>query len=90
MIQRSCETCVSQAVSDLMSSLGTVCLVLFIVVLVLVILLVVMIQLEAFKRKMDFKDKLGSAADNLPLKALDRMIETLQRTVKAMEKEFKM
>lgn len=61
-----------------------------IVVIILVVILVVLINLEIWKRKAEFKDKLGSAADNLPTKALDRIIETLQKTIKAMDKEFKM
>lgn len=61
-----------------------------IVVVVLVIILMVLINLEIWKRKADFKDKLGSASDNLPAKALDRIIDTLQKTTKAMDKEFKM
>ena len=61
-----------------------------IVVIILVVILVVLINLEIWKRKAEFKDKLGSAADNLPMKALDRIIETLQKTTKAMDKEFKM
>ena len=73
-----------------MKKVGTVCYIMVIVVVILVLVLVVLINLEVWRRKSDFKDKLGSAADNLPLKALDRMIETLQKTTKAMEKEFKM
>ncbi len=72
-----------------MVKIVTVCYIMIIVVVILVIILVVLINLEVWKRKADFKDKLGSAADNLPIKALDRIIDTLQKTTKAMEKEFK-
>lgn len=72
-----------------MAKIGTVCLVMFIVVIILVLILVVLLNLEIWKRKNDFKDKLGAAADNLPEKAIDRMIETLQKTTKSIEKEFK-
>ena len=73
-----------------MMQIITVCYIMAIVVIILVVILVVLINLEIWKRKAEFKDKLGSAADNLPVKALDRIIETLQKTTKAMDKEFKM
>ena len=73
-----------------MMQIITVVYIMAIVVIILVVILVVLINLEIWKRKAEFKDKLGSAADNLPMKALDRIFETLQKTIKAMDKEFKM
>ncbi len=60
-----------------------------IVVAALIVLLFAFIKIEDIKRKMDFQDKLGASSDNLPLKAINRVVDSLQRSVRTMEKEFK-
>lgn len=55
-----------------------------IIVAALVILLLLMIKIEDIKRKLDFQNKLGSASGNLPDKAINRVIDSLQRSVRTM------
>jgi hypothetical protein len=88
VIQRACETCVTVAVQNLLDKLTRMCYIVLIVVVVLLIMLFVMIKLESLKRKWDFEDKLGSS-DSLPVKAIDRIIDSLERTCKTMDKEMK-
>lgn len=76
IIQRACETCPTKAVSDLLNNLGTLCYAVLAIVIGLMLLLFLMIKLEALKRKLDMEAKLGSS-DSLPLKAMDRVIDSL-------------
>lgn len=86
---RNCETCVTQAVTDLLNKLTQFTWIVAIIVAILIVLLFAFIKIEDIKRKMDFQDKLGASSDNLPLKALNRVMDSLQRSVRTMEKEFK-
>jgi hypothetical protein len=79
VIQRACETCPSKAVVELLDKLGTLCYAVAAIVIGLMIILFLMIKLEALKRKLDMETKLGSS-DSLPLKAIDRVVDSLQRS----------
>lgn len=64
-------------------------LITFIIVLVLVVILIVAMKLEEWRRKVAFKEKLGSgSSSNLPLKAINRVMENIQRMKKTREKEW--
>jgi len=57
-------------------------------VVVLIILLFVFIRAEDFKRKHDLQEKLGTSSGNIPVKAIDRVLENLAKFRKLREKEF--
>lgn len=79
----------TKAVTDLLDKLTNFTWIVAIAVAILIVLLFAFIKIEDIKRKMDFQNKLGSSSDNLPLKAINRVVESLQRSVRTMEKEFK-
>jgi len=76
VIQRQCETCVTQAVKDLLSTLGNLTYIVLGIVVGLILLLFFMIKAEDLHRKWAFQNKLGSS-DSLPLKAINRVILSL-------------
>ena len=88
VIQRACETCPTKAVVDLLNQLGTLCYAVALVVIGLILLLFLMIKLDALKSRMEKEAKLGTS-DSLPIKAIDRVMDSLQRSVKTMRKEFR-
>jgi hypothetical protein len=88
VIQRTCETCPTKAVVDLLNELGNLCYVVAAIVLGLLLVLFLMIKLENLMHKWDMEEKLGSS-NSLPIKAINRMVDALQRSTQAMEKEFK-
>jgi hypothetical protein len=77
---------VTQEVKDLLASVVKLAYVVAIIVTILIILLFVMIKIEEIKRKLDFQNKLGASSDNLPLKAINRVVDSLQKSVRTMEK----
>ena len=48
-------------------------------VLVLIVLLFIMIKIEEWKKKQEFKEKLGSSSGNLPDKAINRVLDSLAK-----------
>lgn len=45
-------------------------------------------QFEAWRRKVEFQEKLGSSSSNLPTKAMNRMLDAVKTNKKNREKEW--
>lgn len=86
ILQRDCQSCVTQAVSSLLNSTSLSVLFTLIVVIVLVIVLCLAMFYEQYQRKKEFQEKLGASSGNLPVKAIDRVIQGVQKARKIREK----
>lgn len=88
ILMRDCQTCVSQSVKDLISNLGKVIGLNMAVVVFLLVILAGAIAFEEYQRKIAFQKSLGSTESNLPIKAMNRVIESIHVMKKAREKEW--
>jgi hypothetical protein len=61
ILQRACETCVSQSVQNLMASTGGAILITLLISCLLIVLLFLAIKFEEWRRKVKFQAKLGSS-----------------------------
>jgi len=87
IVLRNCETCVTEAVSDILSKLLTITGYTLLAVVVLVVMLILMIKLEEVKKKRDASKKLGSNIGNMPIKAINRVLEHLQKYKRDFKEE---